>query len=275
MNPAKQPWIKSHVMNDAYVVPMAVLSEIAVQTACKAYPELHFAGYKDLKVLRGITFTSNTEGLRTELGTLVNKGKTSEVECKIFADSNNTPAPNASLTVVLSVLPAETDAKPSFQLENPQAYPDTINEAYENDLFHGEALRVITSIKSYSQDGIEAEVKSFAAPRDWFPAENLERFYSSPQIIDSVYQLMILWTTKLFGLPSLPSSLKNYEQYGEIPENGTVNISIKARRNQPMAAEADVEIASPDGKLLAKMTGYGCALSENLKNAFKARKAGA
>jgi hypothetical protein len=99
----------------------------------------------------------------------------------------------------------------------------------------------------------------------------MNSWYSNPLAEDAAYQLMILWTTQTFGLPSLPGYARSYRQFVDNFPGNEVRIVARASRNGSMMASADIDFVDLQGRVLARIEGYECTMNENLKNAFRRR----
>ncbi|MGM0600568.1 MAG: polyketide synthase dehydratase domain-containing protein, partial [Candidatus Rifleibacteriota bacterium] len=150
-------------------------------------------------------------------------------------------------------------------------YPDSIRESYATDLFHGEFFQALEEIYGWSEKGIAARCKAALPPENWSGDTLCTRWYSDPLALDSAYQLMILWTTKALGAPSLPTRSASYRQYcRKFPER--VLIRASAQQTGAHSARAEIDFLDENEKVLARMQGYECTINNALTEAFKHRK---
>ncbi|GAB1354369.1 hypothetical protein MASR1M12_31070 [Erysipelotrichia bacterium] len=271
LNLKENAWLKDHVLNGDPVLPMAVAGELMSQAAVMRNPGLQFAGYDEMRILKGVVLKSQ----QVTLGLYASKPERStegyRVSCEIRTTVNGREMINARAEVMLAdalpantPLPEKTDAR--------MVYPDSINEAYANHLFHGEFFKSLTAVEGWSEHGIIAVSRSSQPPAAWFASPMFNNWCSDPLAIDAAYQLLILWTTQACGAPSLPGFARRYRQYVSSFDGRDVVIVARTRRLGSMQAAADIDFVDAQGRLIARLDGYECTLNENLSNAFKLRK---
>jgi len=271
LNLKENAWLKDHVLNGDPVLPMAVAAELMSQAAVMRNPGLQFAGYDEMRILKGVVLKSQ----QVTLGLYASKPERStegyRISCEIRTTVNGREMINARADVLLvdalpakAPLPEKTDAR--------MVYPDSINEAYANHLFHGEFFKSLTAVEGWSEHGIIAVSRSSQPPAAWFASPMFNNWCSDPLAIDAAYQLLILWTTQACGAPSLPGFARRYRQYVSSFDGRDVVIVARTRRLGSMQAAADIDFVDAQGRLIARLDGYECTLNENLSNAFKLRK---
>ena len=93
---------------------------------------------------------------------------------------------------------------------------------------------------------------------------------TDPLVIDSAFQLMILWSFERFGAGSLPCFAGRYRQFQEtFPEEG-VQVVIRVTAEREHGATADMEFLDRNsGKLVARLEGYECVIDPSLERAFQ------
>ena len=87
-------------------------------------------------------------------------------------------------------------------------------------------------------------------------------------LIDGIFQLMILWTQHKLNMPSLPTHIDHYQQFtSRLPSSGTTCICriVKQTAHQ---VTCNVELLDSVGKLVAQITGYHCITDMSLREAF-------
>lgn len=271
LNLKENAWLKDHVLNGDPVLPMAVAGELMSQAAVMRNPGLQFAGYDDMRILKGVVLKSQ----QVTLGLYASKPERStegyRVSCEIRTSVNGREMINARAEVLLAdALPAKTPLPEKTDAR--MVYPDSINEAYASHLFHGEFFKSLSAVEGWSEHGIIAVSRSSQPPAAWFARPMFNSWCSDPLAIDAAYQLLILWTTQACGAPSLPGYARRYRQYVSSFDGRDVVIVARTRRLGSMQAAADIDFVDAQGRLIARLDGYECTLNENLSNAFKLRK---
>ncbi len=264
-------WMKDHVMNGDAVLPMAVTAEMLIHTAIMQNPGLDFIGYDEMRVLKGVVMQNRHKKIEFFCSKPVKSGNHFVVTSEIRSDHNGRQIVNARANILLGET-SSIKAPAPLSVDNHLVYPHSINEAYQNHLFHGEFLTSLETVEGWSDQGISGVAKASLPPENWSSDTLCNRWYSDPLAVDAAYQLMILWTCQSCGAPSLPTYAAHYRQFcQQFPEK--VAIRATARRNAQIAV-ADIDFLDTKGKVLARIEGYECVINEALREAFKLRTIG-
>ena len=121
-----------------------------------------------------------------------------------------------------------------------------------------------------SATGIAATVKSAPLPAKWIRQPLRSNWLTDPLVIDSAFQLMILWSFERFGAGSLPCFAGRYRQFHEsFPKEG-VQVVIRLTAEREHGATADMEfLERHTGKLIARLEEYECVIDPSLERAFQ------
>lgn len=263
-------------MNGKAVLPMAVASELMCQAAVSNNPGLEFVGYNEMKLLKGVVLNNESELLKVfasqaELqpdGTYIS-------HAEIRTDGVKWEHTNAKADIILAPKGLTRKSPDAVVVDSNKTYSRSVEEAYKECLFHGEFLQAITEFMGWSEKGMVAISDTSKPVEEWFLNSRFTNWQSDPLMIDAAYQLMILWTTEVLGAPSLPNYANSYRQYVKSLDCQPVIISAKAAPKGSSAATADIQFRNQDGKVLAEIKGYECAVSAKLTEAFKNRIIGA
>ncbi len=262
-------WLKDHVMNGDAVLPMAVTAEMLVHTAIMQNPGLQFVGYDEMRVLKGVVLQNGTKKIEFYSAKPVKSGDQFIVATEIRSDLNGRQIVNARAEVILAEKLPQIAPAP-LPCDCHLVYPNSVNEAYQKDLFHGDFFKAIESVEGWSDHGIAARSRAALPPENWSGDTLCTRWYSDPMAVDAAYQLMILWTCQSAGAPSLPGYAAHYRQYcRNFPEK--VLIRANTRRIGAQIAGADIDFIDDQGVVLARIEGYECVINEALRQAFKLR----
>ncbi|HAE40145.1 MAG TPA: beta-ketoacyl synthase [Candidatus Riflebacteria bacterium] len=273
INLKENAWLKDHVINGDAVLPMAVAAELLAQAATLRNPGLLFAGYDDLRVLKGLVLKEHNLPVTLYAARPRKCEEGFKVTCEIRSLIGAREIVNIRAEVLLvEQLPTRVPA--AVKADAHLVYPDSINEAYQNHLFHGEFLKALQTVEGWSENGIVARSATALDPIAWFARPPMLRWHTDPLVVDAAYQLMILWTTQACGAPSLPSFARHYRQYASSFGKVPVTVSARTRRSGAMMASADIDFIDASGNLLARIEGYECTMNENLRNAFMLRSVG-
>ncbi|MCG8377998.1 MAG: SDR family NAD(P)-dependent oxidoreductase [Proteobacteria bacterium] len=258
-------FLTSHVMNGQAVLPVAVILEWFAHGALHLNPGMQFHGFDDFRVLKGVTLKAD-ENIHLSIlaGNMVFKETCAYVPVELRSNEHL----HASAVVVLAdsyeknVLPKLEAVAGNYQFKQ--------GEYYKNgQLFHGQHLQGIKEILHCSDKGIVANVNSAPAPSEWMSQPIRSNWLTDPLVLDSAFQMMILWSFEQQGIGSLPTAISHYRQYQRsFPKNGSRIVAevIKHTNNR---ANASIEFIDNEGKLIAIMDGYECVRDGSLQTAFK------
>jgi len=255
-------------MNGKPVLPVAVIMEWLAHGALHNNPGLSFHGFDELRVYNGVILDPTVAYEVKVLSGKAGPGSESTVKVELRGGKNGLKLHAAARAILTTALP---EAVATGLSVDEGSYNMSVEEAYNEVLFHGEDLIAIKDVHSSSANGIVAKLAAAPKPEKWFNEPLRSDWLSDPLIMDGAFQLMILWTDQHLGERSLPNFLKNYRQYvSKFPSSG-VKAVISARRKSASAANADMEFIDENGKVVATITGYECTMAPSLKPAFKKR----
>ncbi len=265
------PFLRSHVLDGKAVLPMAVIVEWLAHGALHGNPGFRFHGFNDLRICKGVVFEQNTScTLRIMAGRSERRESFHMVPVELVSTGKDGRSIlHAKAEIVLtSKIPAGIRSI----TEIPTSPYAPGNDALYNRerLFHGPDLHGIEHVDGYSAKGIVALVKGAPKPAKWIRQPLRSSWLTDPLVMDSAFQLMILWSFERFGSGSLPCFAGRYRQFQEtFPKEGVqVVIRITAEREQ--SATADMEFLDrTTGKLVARLEGYECIIDPSLKKAFQ------
>jgi hypothetical protein len=91
-------------------------------------------------------------------------------------------------------------------------FPMTVDEAYRRWLFHGPSFRGISSIEGISEEGIYSVLQP-SSPSECFRRNVADPWVIDPVLLDSAFQLAILWERAHFDMTPLPSGFAVYRRF--------------------------------------------------------------
>jgi hypothetical protein len=267
----RYPVLHSHQLNGRPVVPLALITEWLAHSALHAHPGLLLHGMDNLRLLNGITLDHHTHMIRMLAGKAHRNGKLYEVDVEI-----RDGRPEGSQRVHSSaraILSEKLPAPPVF-IENGHFKPGnpvaSMEKIYEQVLFHGEDLHGIKEIVGISKEGISARVATAPPPVDWIHDPLRSRWIADPLVLDSAFQMAIVWCHQQHGLVCLPSFAAAYRQYcRRFPHNG-VSAVLEVNQCSHRKMVGDFTFVDPDKKVLAQLKGYEAIMDPGLTKAFKA-----
>jgi NAD(P)-dependent dehydrogenase (short-subunit alcohol dehydrogenase family)/acyl carrier protein len=268
------PFLKSHVIDTRAVLPMAIIIEWMAHGAIHNNPGLKFHGFNDLRVLKGVTLDA---GRQHTLQVMTGKAFKSDgyhvvpVELSGMDGDGQHFVHSRAKIVLATRLPAGKRAQEPLSLP---LYPHGIEEIYRPErLFHGPDFHGIREVVGCSADGVTSLVRPAPLPVQWINQPLRNAWLADPLVLDSGFQMMILWSFEKYKAGSLPVFAGRYRQYVEkFPENGA-EIRIRVTRQSASKASAEIEFLDPaTGQLVARMEDYECVIDASLNESFQRNK---
>jgi len=268
------PFLRSHVLDGKAVLPMAVIVEWLAHGALHGNPGFRFHGFNDLRICKGVAFEDNTSfKLNIMAGRAVKRESFHLVPVELASQgTNGRTILHARAEIVLANKHPE-GIRSITEIPN-TAYAPHDGVIYNRErLFHGPDLHGIEQVDGCSAKGIAATVKGAPAPAKWIRRPLRSAWLTDPLVIDSAFQMMILWSFERFGSGSLPCFAGRYRQFQESFPHEGVQIVIRVTAENPRGASADMEFLDRNtGKLVARLEGYECVIDPSLKQAFQRNK---
>jgi len=267
---AGYPVLASHILAGRPVVPFALMAEWLGHGALHDNPGLFLHGLDDMRLLNGIKLDEEKKTIRLLAGKAVKADDAFAVEVQI----RNGRHPDGSEFIHSSARAILTDREiPPPRLNGEmdiaaEPYPRDLQEVYEKILFHGDDLRGITRIAGFSEHGIIAEVATAPSPMKWITQPLRSRWIADPLVLDSAFQLAIIWCYETQGVVSLPSYAASYRQYrNRFPEGG-VRAILKVHQVTAHKMTGDFTFIDKDDEIIAKLEGYEAIMDAGLQKAF-------
>ena len=265
------PFLRSHVLDGKAVLPMAVIVEWLAHGALHGNPGFRFHGFNDLRICKGVVFEDNTSfTLNVMAGRAVKRESFHLVPVELSSrGANDRTVLHARAEIVLATRLPEGIRSITDLPSTPYTPPNGVIYNRER-LFHGPDLHGIEQVDGCSAKGIAAVVKGAPAPASWIKRPLRSVWLTDPLVIDSAFQLMILWSFERFGSGSLPCFAGRYRQFQEAFPRDGAQVVIRVTSESAHGASADMEFLDRHtGKLVARLEGYECVIDPSLKQAFQ------
>jgi NAD(P)-dependent dehydrogenase (short-subunit alcohol dehydrogenase family)/acyl carrier protein len=267
---ANYPILSSHVLGGKPVVPFALMTEWLGHGALHGNPGLFLHGLDDIQILSGIKLDEGKKLIRLMAGKARKNSGVYEVDVEIRDGvKDNREVIHSKAKAILTAGPA---APPAFEIPKDmlsQAYPRSIQEAYDKILFHGIELQGIQKILSCSKRGMVAEVSAAPLPEKWMTQPLRSRWIADPLVLDSAFQMAILWCFEEKGLVCLPSYSATFRQYCDrFPSQGITAV-LEVTETTQHKMKGDFTFLDAQNAVFAKITGYEAVMNDSLFEAFK------
>ncbi|MEI6207136.1 MAG: SDR family NAD(P)-dependent oxidoreductase [Desulfuromonadales bacterium] len=265
------PFIRSHVIDGKAVLPMAMIVEWLAHGALHGNPGFRFHGFNNLRICKGVIFDQATAcTLRVMAGRAGKHDSLYIVPVELTGSTSD----GSSILHVRAEIVLATKLPEGIRsiVDLPTApYIPNSGTIYDHErLFHGPDLQGIEQVGGCSGRGITALVKAAPHPGEWIrhPLRNI--WLTDPLVIDSAFQLMILWSFERSGSGSLPSFAGCYRQFQDCFPRDGAQIVIRVTSERDHGATADIEFLDRNsGKLIARLEDYECVIAPSLQRAFR------
>jgi len=268
---AEYPFLRSHVLDGKAVLPMAVIVEWLAHGALHGNPGFRFHGFNDLRICKGVVFDQRTP---CDLKIMAGKAVKRESFYLVPVELTSTTSDGRSLLHARAEIVLATRLPEGIRsiTELPTTpYVPHNGRLYDRErLFHGPDLHGIEKVDGCSAAGIAAAVKAAPLPAAWIKHPLRSSWLTDPLVMDSAFQLMILWSFERFGAGSLPCFAGRYRQFNETFPREGVQVVIRVTAEREHGATADMEFLDRHtGKLVARLEGYECIIDPSLERAFQ------
>jgi hypothetical protein len=261
---ASHPVLGDHVIKGKAVLPTALIIEWLAHAALHENPGLIFHGFDDLRILKGLTLhPKEAVSIQVLTGPAVSRAGFEVVPVELR--SGGSVRARAEIVLAAQLPVASPGVAPAAQ----QTYSAGHKGIYSDGrLFHGPALHGIQTIEGWSEEGIIARSAAAPAAAAWLQQPLRAAWLADPLVLDSAFQLMILWCFEARGMGSLPTGIAHYRQYARSFPQAGARICIRVSQAQGHSATAAMEFLNDAGGLVARMDGYQCVMDATLEKAF-------
>jgi len=250
LDPLHDVYLTDHQLDGKPVFPAAMAMELMAEVVQHGWPEWQVSGIHSLRVLRGIVLENGAKTLRVLARPQVQSvdGGEFSVDVEICEAEDSLPASyRATVTLADRLLPAPSDRVPS--LAGGQPFPMSAAEAYHSWLFHGPLFQGISTIEGMNGDWISALVNPSLPGRCLAQAAD-GQWLIDPVVVDSAFQLAILWARSHHDMTPLPSRLGSYRRLG-VPSGAPLRCQLHGQSNAAGSIlKTQVYFSESDGRLL-------------------------
>ena len=267
----RYPILGAHILDGKPVVPFALMTEWLGHGALHENPGLLLHGLDDVRIFHGIKLDQGKKLIRLLAGKPRKKGSMFEVNVEIRDGIHS--GIDVIHSKATAILTDKLEKPPVFNASEDigsKPYPRNLDEVYEKILFHGSELRGIQEIIGYSSRGMVARISAAPSPTKWMKEPLRSRWIGDPLVLDSAFQMAIIWGFEEKSVVSLPSYSAGYRQYrNSFPQDGiTAVLEVKEVSGHKM--KADFTFLDSHNVVVARLTGYEAVMDAALSRAFKA-----
>ncbi|MEE4604749.1 MAG: SDR family oxidoreductase [Desulfobacteraceae bacterium] len=269
---SQYPVLNAHIIDDKPVVPLALMMEWFAHGALHPNPGLIMHGLDDIQVLKGIRLEHEKHQIRLFADKL--RKNDGHYEVAVELRGGNDIGQDVIHSRAKAILGDHLVSPPLYQFSKLMiagTYNKNIQDIYDEILFHGFELRGIRKIVSCSTRGMVARLSAAPGPRQWMSSPLRDRWIADPLVLDSAFQMAIVWCYEEKRTVSLPSSVTSYRQYRhQFPTEGvTAVLEVSEIADHKM--RGDFTFSDSNGEIVARLTGYQAIVDASLLKAFKPR----
>lgn len=266
------PFLRSHVIGGRPVLPLAITMEWLAHAASHAHPGLVVVGLDDARVLRGVSIGGPQAALQFFIAEPVRAGDLVLVRAEMRSAAETAPLScHASATVILSARRPSVPALAYGDTIAERAFRLSAQECYQELLFHGPQFHSIETIEGYSSRGMIAQLMASPGPSEWMREPMRSDWLTDPLLIDSAFQMAILWSAEELGELCLPARVGRYRQYVDrFPAEGATAI-LEVREHSARRLVGDVTYFNLDAVALARLDDCELTVDQSLREAFGRR----
>ena len=266
---ARYPVLDHHRLQGRPVVPLALITEWMAHGALHDNPGLRLAGLDNLRLISGIKMNTETLTVHFMAGQTFRNNGHFHVPVEIHGQDSGQPRIHARATALLEELPATAPKAIITKDIGLRPYSRSVQDAYDQVLFHGPHLRGIEEVRGCCEKGIRAKIRTAPSPAEWIATPLRTRWIADPLVLDSVFQLAILWSEEIRGVRCLPSFIGAYRQYRRSFPRGSVNVALRVNGVSDRKLTGDVTITDDKGQTVAILSGFEAIMDPALANAFR------
>jgi hypothetical protein len=262
------PVLRSHVIGDKAVLPFVLHLEWLAHAALHGNPGLKFYGFDDLRIFHGVHVEEATPAVVQVLsGRALRRDGLSFVPVELRGMRKGREVVYSRAEIVLADrLP---DAPPAGRPPTAGAAPYTVDEVYDDVLFHGPGLQGLERLESMTDAGALAFTRTAPAPGAWMENPVRGAWLADPLALDVAFQLLSTWSYRMHRAVSLPCYARRYRQYRRtFPSDGVI-IAARITRDSESTARADVDFTDADGRLVAQISDAEHVIDPSLNDAFR------
>ena len=260
VNRKNYPFIESHKIKGAHVVPVVMAIEWFSRAAKLNNPDQYIQSCKDLQVMKGIklknyndtgdTFTIRVKELPSDKKTVLSLellGSDDTLHYRSTIEMGNQPI-------------SSEKTLDDFPVDNLKNWDLDVSEAYKNKLFHGPYFQVIEILDKISDKGAEV-VLSGTENKKW-PGK---MWVTDPASLDGGLQTALLWGDNMLGKFSLPTKIGAIYNYHSGLMESPIRCILQGKISGEQRSESDILFFNKEGSLLTEMKNVELCMIADIK----------
>jgi NAD(P)-dependent dehydrogenase (short-subunit alcohol dehydrogenase family) len=222
------PYLYDHRLEGRPVLPATAALEWLAELVQAGWPDWVVSEVRNLRVLRGVVLSSETDTARLRLQALASThADAAELLVTASIEDADRQLPMYRAQVVLRSQLVEPP--PMVWDPIPPERPLSPGMAYRDYLFHGPRFQLVQSIEAIAEQGVDAWV----TPSDgatWVSCGSQGSWLFDPGLLDTAPQLAIAWARLYRDTTPLPSCLTSVVRYAVSAPPGPLQLRLRLRQ---------------------------------------------
>jgi acyl transferase domain-containing protein len=237
------------------VLPMAMILEVAAETAACLAPGLGLVGFEHVVAERWIELR-DTRTLQLEVHGVVESVDAGSGLRRIAVEVRSDGHRSAVAVVLFAAAYPHQLQLPFSPLANPRPWPLTPAEMYDRYMFHGPLYHCVTQLCEMGDQGLTGEI-TVQAKGTLYASTQAPQMLTDPVVFDGVLQLVAMWVMT-HGPFLMPAKIGRLEFFGPTPPPGTrvpVQAEIRSMNYAQRTVTSDCEVGDGQGGVWYRMEG--------------------
>jgi acyl transferase domain-containing protein/NAD(P)H-dependent flavin oxidoreductase YrpB (nitropropane dioxygenase family)/NADP-dependent 3-hydroxy acid dehydrogenase YdfG len=215
LDPARDLYLGDHRLDGKPVFPAACAMELMAEVAARGWPDQEVVALEEFRVVKGIVLEAGPRDIKvTARAETQPDQERLEVGVDVAIVDPESGRPFYRGTVRLGPRLPEAQPSPLQPLRAPRPFGKSVRGAYDDWLFHGPLFQGLTIIDQVGEDGIGGVI----VPSD--PARCLAggrgAWLIDPVVVDSAFQLGILYARSQYDVTPLPARFARYRRFAPL-----------------------------------------------------------
>jgi NAD(P)-dependent dehydrogenase (short-subunit alcohol dehydrogenase family) len=233
-DPAHDLYLNDHKLDGQPVVPLAVSTELIVETVAQGWPELQVTAVRDLRLLHGVVLDAGPKTVRVAAKPQsAASASTSSFDVEVSGiEASHRLHYRATVDVAGRLMEAPPLVVPP--LPDARAFSMSPAELYRRWLFHGPIFQGIQRVDLVGAAGIRASLAT-SSPVGWISNAPEGQWLIDPLLFDSALQLVVLWAREHWDMTALPSGFKSFRRFA--PATSATRVLCEMRMRPETAGQ--------------------------------------
>jgi acyl transferase domain-containing protein/NAD(P)H-dependent flavin oxidoreductase YrpB (nitropropane dioxygenase family)/NADP-dependent 3-hydroxy acid dehydrogenase YdfG len=233
LDPARDLYLGDHRLDGKPVFPAACAMELMAEVAARGWPDQEVIALEEFRVVKGIVLEAGPRDIKVTARAETQpdqEGLEVGVDVAIVDPANGRPFYRG--TVRLGPRLPEPQPSPLPPLRAPRPFGKSVRGAYDDWLFHGPLFQGLTAIDEVGEEGIGGVIVPSDPARCLVAGEGAAggrgAWLIDPVVVDSAFQLGILYARSQYDVTPLPARFTRYRRFAPLAGE-TIRCEFRSR----------------------------------------------